>query len=300
MPEQINSVSAANIQVVSNSLDDFTVGSFGPEQANVKFLSLSYVPFDYNGKQAQDPVIAVQVMCSPTDGSNENKDFEVEWTTGAKMADFSIINNGGALTPNGAKSTLNANSNWALFLKSLRDAGFSDFNLLNGEAGINYLATSEFTIRRVAQPKREGMKDQPTEGGRTPQYYTCLKIISLPGETKKGAGAKKTTAAPAASKPATASAKSSATPPTASSNGSGSPDLVPIVKQILSDAGNTSTLKDLQLSAFRDLKDNHSKPVGEAQALARTIDEKFIEDNSMEHGFDITGTGKEAIITLTS
>lgn len=292
MPEQMNSV-AANVQVVSNSLDDFTASAMGPEQAKVRFKSLSYISFDYNGKRSQEPVVAVQAICEPLDGSNDNKDFDIIWTTGAKMSEFGIINDGGALSPIGSRTSLNNNSNWALFLKSIRDAiADFDFGLLNGDKGIGYLSSSELMLKRIAV-HRQGLKQEASADSKDKenlQYYTCIRVESLPGQTvaKRAGSTAKKTAAPAASAPASK--------PT--SNGH-SHDLIAIVKSILSNGGNTSSLKDLQLSAFRHLKEE-GMAVGEGQALARTIDEKFIEDNSMEHGLDISGTGKEAIVTLTA
>lgn len=291
MPEQINSV-ASNVQVVSNSLDDFTASAMGPEQAKVRFKSLGYISFDYNGKRSQDPIVAVQAICEPTDGSNDNKDFDITWTTGAKMADFAIINDGGALSSTGSRTTLNNNSNWALFLKSLRDAvGDFDFGLLNGDKGIGYLSGSELMLKRISV-KREGLKNE--QGAADPgkenlQYYTCLKVESLPSMTvaKRAGSTTKKTAAPAASAPATKP----------STNGH-SHDLIAIVKSILSE-DNTLTLNKLQLSVYKNLKESRGMAVAEGMALAKTVDEKFIEDNSMEHGLDISGSGKEAIITLT-
>lgn len=299
MPEQINSavtVGGNAIHIVSNSVDDMVEGgTLGPDQATVRIISMSYVTNDYNGTVKPAAVVA-RAIFSPLDGSNENKDFDGNWSIGAvNENDASILNDGGAIgfSEASGKLHLKNNTNFADFQKSLKDTGW-DPNVLNGPTGIHVLEGYEMVIKKIPQRTRDGMSAK-NEKGFDKTIYTCLKITNQPGESKRAGASKSKPAATSASKPSPTSTKPSSTPPASS----GSHDVIGTVKSILTDAANTSTLKDLQLSAFRHFKDG-GMAVGEAQSLARTIDEKFIEDNSMEHGLDISGTGKEAIITLTA
>lgn len=258
---------------------------------------MSYVTNDYNGTVKPAAIVA-RAIFSPLDGSNENKDFDGNWSMGQiNENDAAIINDGGGVGffESSGKLHLKNNTNFADFQRSLKDTGW-DPNLLNGPTGIHVLEGYEMVIKKIPQRSREGMSAK-NEKGFDKTIYTCLKINNIPGESKRAGAAKAKPATTAAAKPV-AAASAKATPP-ASSNGSGSHDVIGAVKQILIDSANSTTLKDLQLSAFRHFKDD-GMAVGEAQALARTIDEKFIEDNSMEYGLDIAGTGKEAIITLTA
>lgn len=301
MPEAINSseINSSDMVVASNSVSNMVDGGgFGPDQANVRITSMSYTSTDFNGT-VNPKVFVAHAILSPLDGSNENKDFETQWSIGAGEKEGAILNNGGVIgfSKSSGRTALRNNTNFADFLKSITDTGWND-SVLDGPTGIHIMEGYEMVIKKIPQRQREGMSDK-NEKGYPKTMYTCLKLISQPGESKRagaGSAAAKPATTTAAAKPATAAPAK--TPP-ASSNGSGSHDIIGAVKQILTDAANTSTLKDLQLSAFRHFKDD-GMAVGEAQALARTIDEKFIEDNSMEHGLDISGTGKEAIITLTA
>lgn len=277
MPTDITQ-STQQVQRISNSLDNMTSASIGPDQANCKVNSLSYILFDYNGTQAADPVVSVRALCSPTDGSNDNKDFEIDWTTGAKTKDFAIILDGGALSPVGSRMSLNNNSNWALFQRSLKDAGY-DVNLFDGDAGIRIFDGAEIVVRKVPQPKREGLSEK-NEKGYDKNYYTCLKLISLPGEAKKP-GAKKTTA-PTAVKSTSSSAPTQAK---ASTNGhSSSEDVMGAIEAVVKDSAGSIDLQSLKMSLFRHFKDA-GKPVAECQKLAtESATEDYIVMQAMEKG----------------
>lgn len=275
------SASHQSVERVSNSVDNMTSPSIGPEQARVKVNSLSYISFDYAGTQAADPVVSVRAMCSPTDGSNDNKDFDVEWTTGAKMKDFAIILDGGALKPVGNRQTLNNNSNWAHFQRSLKDAGY-DVNQFDGDSGICIFNGVEITIRKVPQPKREGLSEK-NDKGFDKVFYTCLKLESLPGESGKvgGKATKAKLAAAAKSTSAPAAAKASA-----STNGhaASSDDVMSAIEAIVKDSAGSIDLSGLKMSLFRHFKDA-GKPVAECQKLAtESANEDFIIMQTMEKG----------------
>jgi len=255
---------------VSNDVEDFIAASIGPDQARARFKSCEYVSFDYAGQMKDDPVISVKAVLEPQDGENDNKDFEVEWTTGAKMKEFAIVENGGYLVPTQAKSTLTTGSNWALFQRSMKDCGFNTA-LLNGKAGIMYLAEGDgavVIIKRIKQPERAGLSEK-TPGGRDKTYYTCLKIDALPGEkrtkTKPSAAAK-----PAASAPASASSSQV--------NGSPAPASATVdastIKSILDANGGSIKISDLQKQIFLAVKASGS-PVNVCATTAKAA----VQDN---------------------
>lgn len=185
MPTPTNSQAPAgapaNLVPISNTFEKMTAAGFGPEQADVEVLSSEYVAFDYNGK-LPDPIIAVRWNCRPLGGENDGKDFTIEWGCGPKAHDFAILNDGGAIAALGSKQTLTNTSNWALALKSMVDAGFMDTSL-DGPTGMGFFVGGQFTLRRIPQPQRSGLSDK-NEAGFAKEYYTCLKVLALPGEKK--------------------------------------------------------------------------------------------------------------------
>jgi hypothetical protein len=266
------------MQVVSNSVDNMTSPGIGPDQATVKINSLRYISFDYNGTQAADPVIMARALCSPLDGSNDNKDFEIDWATGAKMKDFAIVWDGGALSPVGGRTSLSNNSNFALFQKSLKDAGY-DPNLWD-QKGIGIWAADgiELIVKKVPQPKRDGLSEK-NDKGYDKNYYTCLRLVSIPGESSKAGGKAKAKANPAP-KPAAATPAQAK----ASTNGHGSEDVVSVIEQIVKDAGGSTDLQALKMSLFRHAKEA-GKPMNECQKLAtESATEDFIILQIMEKG----------------
>lgn len=264
--ESTTSTSTSTVTRVKNSVDSMMSPGIGPEQARVKITSLRYVSFDYNGALKDDPVISARALCTPTDGSNDNKDFEIDWSTGAKMKDFSIMDDGKWLAATGSKASLTNTSNFALFQRSLKDAGY-DVNQFDSDSGLATFDNAELTLRRIVV-KREGFQGSQHQAqqasGQTQrdnQYYTCLKIDSLPGESKKAGGTKKTTTSSA--KPATSAA------PKAASNGTsnGSGDITSVIESIVRDSGGSTSLKDFKMSLFRHFKEE-GKAVAECQKLA--------------------------------
>ena len=286
MPVKDSATSVQDVQVLSNALEDMTTPGFGPEQADIEVISSEYVSFDYNGQQKDDPVLSVRWNCRPVDGSNDGKDFTIEWTTGGKIADFSIVNNGHAIVPVGSKTSLHNTSNWALLLKSLHDAGFSSVSL-NGPDGIGYFATGRFTLRQIPQPERSGL-DSKTAKGYDKKYYTCLKIISLPGEKARPGARAATKAAP--------QAKPAASAPAAASNGAGSSDVLDFITTALS--SGPLAIKDLGKAVFTAAK-AAGKPVAESQSLGKqAMDESFLTEHSTDEEFNERWSVANGIVTL--
>jgi len=203
------------------------------------------------------------------------------------MADFAIVNDGGALKPTGTKKSLYVNSNWAHVFKAMRDAGMT--LSLNGPDGLRALAGLELTVRQIPQPKREGLEEKNAKGY-DKKFYTCLKIIALPGEAKKGAkkGAG-TSAAPKANAAAPA-ATATAAVKAATNGNSASSDVLKHIQDILKDSAGSITIADLKKSVFRALKAD-GKPSNECQSGAQSITGDFLIDQSMEHdlGWEVNG-----------
>jgi hypothetical protein len=275
----------SGIKFVSNSVDDMHSPGIGPEQALVRINSLRYCMFDYNGKMAHDPMISARALCTPLDGANDSKDFEIDWTVGAKLADFAIMMDGKKLGVVGSRVSLTNTSNFALFQQSLKSHAY-DTNLFNGEEGLAAFDGAEIVVRRITV-KRENMPNNREQGqaqqGAAPRedkYYTCLKIDKLPGEGKRPGGAKKATAAstPAAAKSAPAAKVAAAS----NGNGAGDYDAVAIINGILKDSAGSIEMKNLKLSLFNEFK-KLGKPVAECQTLAKQYgSEDYLVSAAME------------------
>jgi len=286
MPTQVNSSTSAptdaEFHVLSNDLDDFISGGIGPDQADVK-IRFEYVSWDYQGKT--DPVLAVKGTCTPIDGSNENKEFEVLWTVGPKMSEINIVNDGGSVSSK-ARTALTSTSLWALFLHSLKDIDPAIPKLPNGAKGIRELDGIECTIRRIKQPERDNIAAK-NEKGYDRTYYTCLKLVAAPGETKR-AGHK--------AKPATTSnTATSVKPAVAATNGkSASPDILEFIKTALANANSSIPLTGatgLAKAVFVIAK-AAGQSTGEANNLGtQASNSDFLIEQSMEHDLNWTVEG---------
>lgn len=285
MPTPVQNASASgqpNVQAFSNALDDMQSPSFGPDQSTCRVKTLCYSSFDYGGKRKDDPVIAVEAVCEPLDGSNENKDFTVHWTCGPKASEAAIINDGGYLAPtvNSNKNALTNTSNWAKLLRSLADASY-DTKQLNGQRGIRVLEGIEWTIRRIKRTGDEGIEKK--EGERDREYYSCLKIDALPGEAKKGAAGRKATAKPAAAAAAapavTAAVPAAAAAAASNGAGAGSDKVVEYIQAAITQAGGTISTKDLARAVYKLAQADGAKS-SEAMEIGKA---SVVEDLLIEH-----------------
>jgi hypothetical protein len=267
-----SSAPAGEIRRLSNAVDDMTSPGIGPDQADCRVTSISYISFDYAGTMAHDPVVSVKATLLPIDGSNEGKEFDIEWTTGAKMSEFAIVDDGGYLAPTGSKNSLTNTSNWALLQNSLKDCSV-DTKILNGPRGIRGLEGMEWTLRRIKQPERSGL-DAKNAKGRDKEYYTCLKVITLPGEKKGAAGRK----APAAPKPAAAPAAAASAP--ANGDGGSSKLREYIVGALAANSG-TLALDALAKAVFLQAKGD-GLGARESNETAKLATEDYLIEQSME------------------
>jgi hypothetical protein len=276
-------------QLVSNNVDNFVDSGLGPDQADVK-MRFEYFSQDYGGTMANDPVLGVRAVCTPIDGSNENKEFEATWAVGPKMSDCFIFADGGKV---GRKSTdhLSTKSVWASFQRSLKDIDPMLSKLTDGPKGIKELDGIELTLKKIPTPALDGTENKNAKGF-TRMHYTALKLIAAPGETKR-AGHK---ARPvAASTTGTASAASKATMgQPVNGNGSGSADVVELIKQALTNANGSIPLKGASglAKAVFLLAKNAGHSVGESNTFGtQASNENFLIEQSMEHdlGWNIEG-----------
>ena len=274
-------------ELVSNALEDFTERGIGPEQADCRVVSCIYQTFDYQQPDlADDPPITVHMELEPIDGSNDGKNFEARWSTGQnKLSEFSVVNDGGHLSPTGHKKTLGLGTNWAQFLGSVKDCGISDLGTnLNSQSGIGWFKGMELTLRQVPQKERSGVDSKNAKGyART--MYTCLKVLSLPGETKKGVAKSK-----AAPKPAAAAAPKAAAPaPAAASNGAGSNDVViALIIEAATAAGGpiAITKEGLGKAVFMAAK-AAGKAVADCQSYGKLAsDVAFLTENATDDEFN--------------
>jgi hypothetical protein len=289
MPEKVTNSSASTDEleahILSNDFNDFVAGGIGPDQADVK-VNFEYVAFDYGGTRVNDPVLALRGTCTPTDGSNEGKEFTIDWTCGPKMSDVNILNDGGSVSSK-VKGAFNPTSNQGLFIKSLIDTGVYDPKMANGPKGIRELNGMEITIKRTKQPTRQGIEDK-NEKGYDRTYYHCLKILSMPGEAKK-AGRKGTNAVAPASAASAAPAAATASTPKASNgaaSGSTTKSALEYVKAALEASGGSIPLTggDGLMKAVYKLVKADNGTTQEANSLGtQAAQEDFLIESSMEN-----------------
>lgn len=288
MPEQVSSSIPQDVEVraLSNSVDDMITPGIGPDQSHCRVNICEYIHFDYAGSMKDDPVISVHMNLTPLDGSNDGKDFDIEWTVGPKASEVLIIDEGGKLAPGpGGKGALSNTSNWANLQKSMKDASF-DPALLNGPTGIRFLQSMEWVIRRIKQVERSGL-DSKNSKGRDKEFYTCLKIEKMPGESKPTTRrATGTSTRAAASTPAPAQAATASTQAATNGASAPSPELVGFIKSALESSGGSLKLSELGKLVFQAAK-AAGKTGKEATDLGKlSMSPAFLDENPFENGWD--------------
>ena len=284
MPEEVStSVSNAvlgELRAVSNALENMITPGFGPDQSHCRVNVCEYVSFDYNGTLKDDPIVAIHMNLSPLDGSNDNKDFDIEWGTGAKMSEFAIIDDGGKLAPISKKSALANNSNWALCLRSMADAAFNSATL-DGPRGVHHVESMEWHIRRIKQPERSGL-DPKTAKGRDKEYYTCLKIEKMPGEKGSSSPARRAATPKPAVSPGTSVAASAS-----ASNGTGATNVIQLIKDAVAGAGGSMAISDLAKAVFKAAKAS-GLPGPDCTAAGKSVTASYLDEQAFEQeGWEI-------------
>jgi len=233
------------IQFISNSIDDFESGGLYPGGTGIA-TEFKYSLWDYDGRRPPNSQIAVHVLFSPTDGSNEGKLVDIWWSVGP-ASDFTPDPNGGRLIPVKNRVAQSVSSNWGFVQSKFRDnCGFSGADqskYLNTEKGLRILDGMEMTVARVDQPKRAGLDDDDSAKEKLAKGYKREILvptrIRLPWEK----GARKVTA------PVQTSAATSATSPAAtessSPNGVVPSDLTSALAKVLAASDNAINFDEI-------------------------------------------------------
>lgn len=193
---------------------DMTAGGL-LDDIDVVFESCSFVEWDYDGK-ITTPVLAVLITMS-YDDNGEAKSVDQYYSAG-DLSRFIPSEDGSHAVPVSGARGLNSNTNAALLLKSVIDAGFPEDNF--GDGDITAMNGMGVHINRVPQPKRGGGIADKNESGYDKTVAVVTKINFMPGEEAapapapaRPAGGKAAAGRPA---PATSAArgKQTAAPPT--------------------------------------------------------------------------------------
>lgn len=270
-----------DVKYVSNELDDFEAGGLYPGGTGV-IKELKYVLWDYDGKRAPDSVVAVHMLFSPTDGSNDGKDVDHYWSVGPAV-DFAPDPNGGRLIALKAREAQGESSNWAFALKKFRDNCGLEKGKLSSDKGIRVLEGSVATFVRQDQPSRSGLESdaQPAGGGERKFKPTTLVPTKAKFPWEKGA-AKTTTATKTTSTPAPAAAAK------AESNGSGGDvDLSEVIKKILEDNGGDIQYADLHKAALGAL--GSVERSSRLELMKKVKDPEFVSALAQENGWTFDG-----------
>jgi hypothetical protein len=186
----------------------FTAGGGLIDDADVEITKARFVQYDFEGKSENGPSLCLMLVLADTE-----KNDHVQYFSAGNLAYFVPSEdpknpdlNGITIVKVGDKESLNGGTNTAIMLNSLVQAGFPEDKMDAGD--VRVLEGLVGHVNRVPQPKRSNIAKK--EGQRDPMVLVFTKILSMPGEQKKGAAAKTTAAAKSASATAT----------TASTNGS--------------------------------------------------------------------------------
>jgi len=179
------------------------------DDADVLVKSLTWCPWDYNGK-IQTPCLA---LCAELE-HDENGEIktDMQYFSAGDLSKFQPSADGKGVVAVGNARGLNENTNSALFLKSFVQQGFPEDKI--GESVVVFEGT-EVHVNRIKQPERKGANFKPkAEGERDNTVLVVTKINRLPWEGQTG-GHKVATmpAKPATPRPAPAPAPAPATAP---------------------------------------------------------------------------------------
>lgn len=175
----------------------FAVGGGLLDDVDVVVKEAKITMFDYNGTRP-DAVPSIEFTLGVKDG----EDMIQNWTVG-KSSDWMPSEDGKKLVGIGKATQINANSNGAILLKSIVDAGFPETKIADS---IDCFAGMEGHVMRVPAPKRNMAAKAPRADGKVYEdtILTFASITKLPWEAKAKAAAGKVPAAKATTKPAPA------------------------------------------------------------------------------------------------
>ncbi len=150
------------------------------DNERVIFKSVMFGMTDYNGKR--DSEVPALIINMSVEGSDDVEQF---FTVG-KAEDWQPSRDGTRLIAVGSAKTLNKNSNTAILMKSIVEAGFPT-DLLEDDCSI--FEGMDCHVVRIPAPKRTGLSRSPREDGKEYEQTSLVvdKIHTLPGDGE-GAG----------------------------------------------------------------------------------------------------------------
>jgi hypothetical protein len=159
---------------MSNEIEDFQGGGIYPGGTGL-VKEFRFQLWDYDGKQPKDSVCAAKMVFQPTDGSNEGKELIQYWSVGpsSEFAPDGQSDDGFVVSVH-ARTALSESSNYAFFLKKLRETCGLPKGKLSEGRGVRALEGTELTLARVDQPKREGLAEEAPQPGQQHRKPTTL------------------------------------------------------------------------------------------------------------------------------
>ena len=209
---------------VSLKPSSFTKGGL-VDDVDVTITGAQFVMWSY--ERADIP----EVPALKLDLQTETGDVVDQYLSAGDAKYFVPSEDGSELVAVGSRTTLNDNSNMALFMRSLIEVGFDETRI---EDDISVLCGVQVHVRRVEQPARAGIVQPVGEGqeARKRTVLTVTQIISCPWDEPEEKPAEKAAPAKAAPKKAKAKAKTAKAEPAEAPDGSDEV-LTSIVQDIL-------------------------------------------------------------------
>ena len=242
------------------------------DDVDVQFNKCRFVLWNYGRDDIPEvPALRIKMI---SDEGDEHEDF----LSAGDAKHFVPSEDGQELVAVGSKQSLNDNSNFAIFLRSMIEIGFDESKLADK---ISILDGMKAHIRRIPQPKRAGLLTRPGQQGDQPArertVLTVTEIKHFPYD-----GAAPAAAAPAAAAPAQAAAPAAAAPaaaaPAAAPAAAGDVDekLSAMVVEIAKESGGSVTKAALVQAVFKKAVDA-GLPGPEQKALtSRVFDDTFL------------------------
>jgi hypothetical protein len=230
----------ANQQGVSLRPSDLQHSTGLIDDADLTVKEARFLLYDYNGT-IQNATLALGLILV----DDEGKEYEQYFSAGDPKH-FVPSKDGKRAIQVGQKTGLNDNSNFAMFIMALVNAGFPEDQLSDDVSAFEGLYAH---WNRQAQPERSGLAQgqKQAEKGREKSVLVPTKILAMPGEAKKGA-AKGKTAATAKAAPSKANGSSTTAP--ADDLDSAATDAV---LTVLGDAGGSLEKVKLSPALFKQL-----------------------------------------------
>ena len=269
----------AQAKVISLNPADYVRGGL-IQDIDVAVTRARWTEWDFNGT-ITPPSLAACLEFEPLDGGEVHEEY-----LSAGKLDFFAPNqeNDGKTLVSQGKDHMTQGTKWHLFIQSMADNG-ADLTVLNA-GDISVIEGAKVHIVRKPAPPRPGMAKRDKEE----MMLVVDKVISLPWD-KKGAGARRTTAA----KPGAASAKADAKPdarvdakPEADTGGGDSDyDAIALgaVTEVLSRKGTAMAINSLRVNTYRELSNDKSLDKAARDTINRSVNPDWLAAN----GFVVDG-----------